>query len=1270
MQSPITVGSRQNVFMPITSPAAPNQVHLPGTTTVRTNTLVSPSNNKWKQQTSPVPPQFMVSSYHQQHVIRPELVRPGQVVQPSPPNLPPVTSHPSGMATSVIRISPNPARGGPLSTSTISTSQHQQHTSWRVEIVTSVSQQQQQQQQQQQHQQSLILQQALTSTQEVNSSSHHVEAHPQQHIRLLKPPQQQHPNLTFMQMPKNEAMDCSSVPPPEKKFVVIKSEMDPDKFPATAVMSSASVLHQAETAKSEQAPQPLTNNGPSTPTTVLHPNNVFQPVIVNPTQLLPVLPVAQKRPETREKNGVLAINTSQSLSVYPWSSLVPLLAATQCSTTPPPTSPSTPHSAPPVSGNGVNNSVMETRHSDDMDPPSIEGDNIDLQAGDEDDDVFEPECPAETGGLDAAAVAAGKRRTQSLSALQSSKEPQSPQKVKDRIRRPMNAFMIFSKRHRALVHQRHPNQDNRTVSKILGEWWYALGPEEKQKYHELASEVKEAHFKAHPDWKWCSKDRRKSSTSSCKGEPRGKLGSVDESSEGGPSQVLGSEAGPSSSQSPGPTEAQSQPNDNNMQHTPGAYGDEAQCKMEVICEDPPAEIDLKCKEKVNDSDSESQSDLEPLIENKAFPQQRFSPVSGIKTSTGEVTCRPKPIKPASRLASCSLEAGSKFHHGSGEKTGSVHYPYHSPVNPMGISGFQPTIGGAFKTMPVSPKIVKSSSEQQLPPPVSQVTTKISETEHRMTNASTAIIATQGNHNSTENGRHWMKTSATSMSSDLLTHSQTNSIAKPTTVTILQQQPISSQQQQQQKFEHQQQHVNRSMPAPQGHSASTSSSSSSYQTQPLTLFLSPTTLTTSAATLVDQTQNSDASGQNISVHQSAPIQLVHSKPMDPPTVIVSKPYSVAQATGTQAISYSHSTRPRFNTLLLYNGSDSFSSAEKTMSNKVKLSPLPEASKRRLATRKRRAEKSIATLAGVTFHDHNMEASPRNPRPPSPPHTESYTRKASPSFWLLLAQLGRAPLQRRQSMAVSTCVINSTVSREDNSQQQLTVPSSPSTRKSFFKKNVEDGMDRVLETVNFEKKFSSLPEFNPQECQSPSAISVPSSPRIAFQNYRKKPQRPPNGEEEPESADAQAQKSAKLIGNTFFGPDFNLEAFRDVNETGEASSPRTPKTPGGKDQEKGHRRMLEQRRQLVMQLFHEYGFFPSSQATSSFQAAHVEIFPSKSSLQLKIREVRQKLMAQSNLTPVTPSGLASPMASGTDSAATTPVTMVADTVVLCFKKHRSM
>lgn len=126
-------------------------------------------------------------------------------------------------------------------------------------------------------------------------------------------------------------------------------------------------------------------------------------------------------------------------------------------------------------------------------------------------------------------LAAAKRRTQSCSALQqggngppSAKEPQSPatKQKEPKIRRPMNAFMIFSKRHRAMVHQKHPNQDNRTVSKILGEWWYALKPEEKNRYHELASEVKEAHFRTYPEWKWCSKDRRKSSSSGKDGRSR------------------------------------------------------------------------------------------------------------------------------------------------------------------------------------------------------------------------------------------------------------------------------------------------------------------------------------------------------------------------------------------------------------------------------------------------------------------------------------------------------------------------------------------------------------------------------------------------------------------------------------------------------------------------------------------------------------------------------------------------------------------------------
>lgn len=166
------------------------------------------------------------------------------------------------------------------------------------------------------------------------------------------------------------------------------------------------------------------------------------------------------------------------------------------------------------------------------------------------------------------------------------------------------------------------------------------------------------------------------------------------------------------------------------------------------------------------------------------------------------------------------------------------------------------------------------------------------------------------------------------------------------------------------------------------------------------------------------------------------------------------------------------------------------------------------------------------------------------------------------------------------------------------------------------------------MNFEKKFSSLPQFKPEACQSPSAISVPSSPRVYVQSYRKKPQNSHGSivDEESESEasvlnSAKSTSGGKLVGSTFFGPDFNVESFRgryktfqhiyvlilcflEINENTEGNSPRTPKTPStSRDTDKGHRRTLEQRRNLVMKLFQEFGFFPSQQATSNFQVSIV-------------------------------------------------------------------
>lgn len=56
-------------------------------------------------------------------------------------------------------------------------------------------------------------------------------------------------------------------------------------------------------------------------------------------------------------------------------------------------------------------------------------------------------------------------------------------------RRPMNAFLIFCKRHRSIVRDRHPNLENRSITKILGDWWANLDKAEKNCYTELAKMV-------------------------------------------------------------------------------------------------------------------------------------------------------------------------------------------------------------------------------------------------------------------------------------------------------------------------------------------------------------------------------------------------------------------------------------------------------------------------------------------------------------------------------------------------------------------------------------------------------------------------------------------------------------------------------------------------------------------------------------------------------------------------------------------------------------
>lgn len=137
------------------------------------------------------------------------------------------------------------------------------------------------------------------------------------------------------------------------------------------------------------------------------------------------------------------IPSNQQIPFYSWQSLVPLLATTSppLSQPPPASSLSPPRSAPPI---------PLTKHE--QEPLEIV-DTAEFPAAEEDDDVFEPEAPVSTteettpnntdnSTLGSSSVPAGKRRTQSLGAIQG-KEPNSPLKVNFFLNMPIFFLQIF-----------------------------------------------------------------------------------------------------------------------------------------------------------------------------------------------------------------------------------------------------------------------------------------------------------------------------------------------------------------------------------------------------------------------------------------------------------------------------------------------------------------------------------------------------------------------------------------------------------------------------------------------------------------------------------------------------------------------------------------------------------------------------------------------------------------------------------------------------------
>ncbi|OZC11080.1 hypothetical protein X798_01906 [Onchocerca flexuosa] len=753
---------------------------------------------------------------------------------------------------------------------------------------------------------------------------------------------------------------------------------------------------------------------------------------------------------------------------------------------------------------------------------------------------FEDEETFELDTIDESMSASSKKRK-----IQTMISPDIGDKktVRQHIRRPMNAFMIFSKRHRPLVHEKYPNRDNRTVSKILGEWWYALGPEEKQKYHDLATQVKEAHFRAHPDWKWCSRERKKTTNNiRLETEIHNAMSDLDISDQIASECINGKSLPLFSPTTP-------------TIHHPISLKPE----IDMVPGSPlvsPDYIPLSFMSSGNDqwSDKHYLDVLRPIMSLKTDTGSSMLATDADRVVNGSCILQPliSSLHPSPFLWN-TLPKFASHPILSREQQQHYHYTYGTFNTLHTFCSKTHTAFNSLMDFSTADRLrlngntAIESAAPLFPLPVS------------MSSESSFLIPLILSHESGMQNRSLLISYNEQADSDANLKANSNfrnQIASRTKFTF------PNKAHQQISFAHQVPHFRNDIVDSNQHNINViSSKSSAFQ------------VTVMKSTKIEQKAMGGSHLKSFSMEFTQPSEIGSSPPHGSLTIVPC-------------------TKENLDTFVLM--------------------PTP-------------AQRGMAKGQLRNMKMKSGEASEMD----KPDET---LQKSGPEKDY--KELNEA------ADIVDVSAISNRLSSNDEIELRSPI-------KKLFKRN-DENMDRVLNQMDFEKKFASLPAFTPDDPQKGTA-TLPSTPSALLRTILEKRKcsksdygrkgTPPNIPHTVQSTPkTPATASTRYDTSFFFGPNFNPAALHDHDDSVsplQLYSPQTPKTPlDGLTEKSASRKLLDHRRQLVVELLEEYGMFPSGQAISAFQNKYRQFFPSKQTLTLKIREMRQKMMA-SMQSPITPS-----------------------------------